>query len=34
MVLMSFEDIEEISNFRFMHKGMALKLSLPHPFEV
>ena len=34
MVLISFEDIEKISNFCFMHKCMAQKLSLPHPFEV
>ena len=34
MVLISFEDIQKISNFCFMHKGVAQKLSLPHPFEV
>ena len=34
MVLVSFEDIEKISNFYFMHKDVAQKLSLPHPFEV
>ena len=34
MVLISFEDIQKISNFYFMHKDVAQKLSLPHPFEV
>ena len=34
MVLISFEDIEKTSNFCFMHKGVAQKLSLPHTFEV
>ena len=34
MVLMSFEDIQKISIFCFMHKGVAQNLSLPHPFKV
>ena len=34
MVLISFEDIQKISIFCFMHKGVAQNLSLPHPFEV
>ena len=34
MVLISFEGIQKISNFCFMHKGVAQKLSLPHLFEV
>ena len=33
MVLISVEDIQKINNFCFMHKGVAQKLSLPHPFE-
>ena len=31
MALISFEDIQRISNFCFMHKGVAQQLSLPHP---
>ena len=34
MVLTSVEDIQKINNFCFMHKGVAQKLTLPHPFEV
>ena len=31
MALISFEDIQKISIFCFMHKGVAQQLSLPHP---
>ena len=34
MVLKSFEDIQKISIFCFMQKGVAQNLSLPHPFEI
>ena len=34
MALISFEDIQKISIFCFMHKGVAQNLSLPYPFEI
>ena len=34
MVLILFEDIQEINIFCFMHKGVVQNLSLSHPFEI
>ena len=33
VVIISFVHLEKINIFCFVHKGMALKLSLPHPLE-
>ena len=33
VVIISFVDLEKISIFCFMHKGVAQKLSLPGPLE-